>query len=166
MIVPFGDSAADGTPCNIGTNDMCIDGICRKVGCDWAVDSQMKEDQCGVCGGDGKTCTTIQGEFTEKLDMADGFHQILIIPEGSRNIVVEEMDASKNYIGIGKANSEDFYLNGNSMIFMSGEYEIAGTMGLYERIEDLEKLKIPGPIKHNISLNVSEKLEVEIDLKS
>jgi hypothetical protein len=40
------------------------------------------------------------------------------------------------------------------MIFMSGEYEIAGTTGLYERTEDQEKLKIPGPIKYNISLNV------------
>lgn len=29
LIVPWGDSAADGTPCNIGTNDMCIAGICR-----------------------------------------------------------------------------------------------------------------------------------------
>lgn len=29
IIVPWGDSAEDGTPCNIGTNDMCISGICR-----------------------------------------------------------------------------------------------------------------------------------------
>lgn len=29
LIVPWGDSASDGTPCNIGTNDMCISGICR-----------------------------------------------------------------------------------------------------------------------------------------
>ena len=29
MIQAFGDSAEDGTPCNIGTNDMCIGGVCR-----------------------------------------------------------------------------------------------------------------------------------------
>nr|CAD7404410.1 unnamed protein product [Timema poppensis] len=29
MIVPFGDSVDDGTPCNVGTNDMCIKGICK-----------------------------------------------------------------------------------------------------------------------------------------
>lgn len=34
LIVPWGDSAADGTPCLIGTNDMCISGICRVSGCD------------------------------------------------------------------------------------------------------------------------------------
>lgn len=32
LIVPRGDNAADGTPCNIGTNDMCISGICRVSG--------------------------------------------------------------------------------------------------------------------------------------
>lgn len=29
VIVPWGDSALDGTPCNVGTRDMCIAGICR-----------------------------------------------------------------------------------------------------------------------------------------
>lgn len=29
LIVPWGDAAADGTPCNIGTNDLCIAGICK-----------------------------------------------------------------------------------------------------------------------------------------
>lgn len=60
VIVPWGDTAADGTPCNLGTNDMCISGICRKVGCDWTVDSKTSEDQCGICGGNGDNCTTIK----------------------------------------------------------------------------------------------------------
>lgn len=29
MIVPWGEAALDGTPCNVGTRDMCIAGICR-----------------------------------------------------------------------------------------------------------------------------------------
>lgn len=37
---------------------------------------------------------------------------------------------------------------------MSGEYDIAGTVGLYERDSDEERLKIPGPIKEDISLYV------------
>jgi hypothetical protein len=80
------------------------------------VDSNTTEDQCGVCGGNGKTCTTIKGEFTDKVDMIDGFHEVVLIPMGSRNVLVEEMGPSKNFIGIGKASSKDskdFYLNGN-----------------------------------------------------
>lgn len=38
---------------------------------------------------------------------------------------------------------------------MSGEYEIGGSIGLYEREHDLEKLKIPGPTKDDITLYVS-----------
>jgi len=29
LIVPWGDSVMDGTPCNVGTRDMCINGICK-----------------------------------------------------------------------------------------------------------------------------------------
>lgn len=46
-------------------------------------------------------------------------------------------------------------MNGDRLISMSGEYEIASAVGLYERENDQEKLKIPGPIKEEISLYVS-----------
>ncbi|KAJ9585999.1 hypothetical protein L9F63_020363, partial [Diploptera punctata] len=29
VIVPWGESVLDGTPCNVGTRDMCISGICK-----------------------------------------------------------------------------------------------------------------------------------------
>lgn len=29
VIVPWGESVMDGTPCNVGTRDMCINGICK-----------------------------------------------------------------------------------------------------------------------------------------
>lgn len=37
---------------------------------------------------------------------------------------------------------------------MSGEYEIAGAIGLYDRENEQEKLKIPGPIKENLAVYV------------
>lgn len=37
---------------------------------------------------------------------------------------------------------------------MSGEYDIAGTVGLYDRDNEKESLKIPGPIKEDMSLYV------------
>lgn len=68
---------------------------------------------------------------------------------------MEEIGPSKNYIGVGRTNSKYFYLNGNRTISMSGEYIIAGSLGLYNRVEDQEKLRIPGPIKEDISLYVN-----------
>lgn len=38
---------------------------------------------------------------------------------------------------------------------MSGEYEIAGSIALYEREVEKEVIKIPGPIKEDISIHVT-----------
>lgn len=38
---------------------------------------------------------------------------------------------------------------------MSGEYDIAGSIALYERENEKEVIKIPGPIKDDISIHVS-----------
>lgn len=43
------------------------------------------------------------------------------------------------------------------LISMSGEFLIANTMGLYERENEKEKLKVPGPIQHDISIYVCTK---------
>ncbi|XP_028896402.1 A disintegrin and metalloproteinase with thrombospondin motifs 7 isoform X3 [Zeugodacus cucurbitae] len=60
LIANWGDTVKDGTPCGVGTKNMCIDGICKKVGCDWVLDSNMQEDQCGVCGGKSEKCKLIK----------------------------------------------------------------------------------------------------------
>ncbi|XP_041971374.1 protein madd-4 isoform X2 [Aricia agestis] len=36
---------------------MCIDGRCQRVGCDLRVGSSRRVDECGVCGGDGSSCS-------------------------------------------------------------------------------------------------------------
>lgn len=46
-----------------------------------------------------------------------GYTEVITIPSGARNIYVDEMGNSKNYIGIGSAASEKFYLNGKLLVF-------------------------------------------------
>nr|XP_021208563.1 protein madd-4 isoform X1 [Bombyx mori] len=48
---------SDGTRCRAGSLDMCIDGRCQRVGCDLRVGSTRRVDECGVCGGDGSSCS-------------------------------------------------------------------------------------------------------------
>ncbi|XP_049881211.1 protein madd-4 isoform X2 [Pectinophora gossypiella] len=48
---------SDGTRCRPGSLDMCIDGRCQRVGCDLRVGSSRRVDECGVCGGDGSSCS-------------------------------------------------------------------------------------------------------------
>ncbi|XP_041764889.1 A disintegrin and metalloproteinase with thrombospondin motifs 7 [Anopheles merus] len=152
MIVPFGDTAADGTFCNLGTNDMCIGGICRKVGCDWVVDSNTTEDRCGVCGGTGDTCFVKKGEINKKINTTDGVHDVLMIPAGARNVLIEEILPSKNFIGVGRSTGNECYLNCNHFIQLPGEYEVASSLCLYERENEQERLKIPGPIMEDVNV--------------
>lgn len=35
----------------------------QHVGCDHTLGSDVREDRCRVCGGDGSTCETIEGIF-------------------------------------------------------------------------------------------------------
>ncbi|GBP91737.1 A disintegrin and metalloproteinase with thrombospondin motifs 7 [Eumeta japonica] len=51
----------DGTECYLGEHHVCVSGLCKPVGCDQTLDSKAVEDQCGVCHGDGTTCT-VQSE--------------------------------------------------------------------------------------------------------
>ncbi|XP_043465950.1 A disintegrin and metalloproteinase with thrombospondin motifs 12-like isoform X1 [Leptopilina heterotoma] len=151
IIVPLGE-AFDGTPCNLGSRDMCIAGLCRKVGCDWKVDSNAMEDRCGICHGDGTQCETISGSYDNNEGV--GYKEIIVIPAGSRNVKIEEVGENKNYISIGVPNSEKYFLNGQRQITLPGEYLITGTYGHYEREEDMEKVTIPGPIREDIAVYI------------
>ncbi|XP_060526529.1 A disintegrin and metalloproteinase with thrombospondin motifs 7 isoform X2 [Cylas formicarius] len=153
LIVPWGDYAADGTPCSIVSRDICISGICKKVGCDWVVDSTATEDDCGICNGDGTRCDIVRGEY-KKQSSTPGYGEVVVIPSGARNIRVEEKSYSENYIGIESALKKKFYLNGKRHITLPGEYSIAGTQALYERENHLEKIRIPGPIKEPIVVSI------------
>lgn len=54
----------------------------QNVGCDYVVESSAVEDRCGVCHGNGSTCTTVRrtfeeseglGRFLTNLGLAIGF---------------------------------------------------------------------------------------------
>ena len=39
--------------------------IFQHVGCDYVINSNAKEDHCGVCRGDASTCETIKDQYNE-----------------------------------------------------------------------------------------------------
>jgi len=53
----------------------------KVVGCDWMIESTAREDQCGVCHGDGTTCTTVTQHFDTQLGV--GYVEATIIPAGT-----------------------------------------------------------------------------------
>lgn len=53
----------DGTRCMPESNDVCIDGECQSVGCDFVLNSNLVNDLCGVCNGTNSTCLIEEKEI-------------------------------------------------------------------------------------------------------
>uniref|UniRef100_A0A8C6WEV7 ADAMTS/ADAMTS-like cysteine-rich domain-containing protein n=1 Tax=Neogobius melanostomus TaxID=47308 RepID=A0A8C6WEV7_9GOBI len=67
LTVELAPKVLDGTRCRDNALDMCISGVCQEVGCDRQLGSRTKEDNCGVCGGDGSTCRLVRGQTSPHL---------------------------------------------------------------------------------------------------
>ncbi|XP_039992619.1 A disintegrin and metalloproteinase with thrombospondin motifs 7 isoform X2 [Xiphias gladius] len=139
------DAVTDGTPCYEGnrSRDMCINGICKNMGCDYVIDSSAVEDRCGVCHGNGSTCTTVKRTFEESEGL--GYVDIGLIPEGAREIRIEEVAEAGNFLALRSDNPNKYFLNGGWTIQWNGEYKAAGTVFTYVRTGHLENLTSPGP---------------------
>lgn len=95
------------------------------------------------------------------MNTTDGYFDIINLPSGSRHILIEELGPSKNYISLRNAATNESYLNANRLILMPGEFTVGKSMGLYERDDEEEKIKIPGPIQYEMTLSVSNLIIVE-----
>ncbi|CAG2169321.1 unnamed protein product [Oppiella nova] len=57
FVAKLSPKVEDGTRCRAGSLDMCVSGKCLSVGCDLVLGSDNKVDGCGICGGDGTSCS-------------------------------------------------------------------------------------------------------------
>ncbi|KAG5335616.1 ATS7 metalloproteinase, partial [Acromyrmex heyeri] len=152
IYVKISPTANDSTPCKAGTNYMCISGTCRRVGCDWVIDSYAIEDKCGICKGDGTKCSPVVGEFTE-TSLQSAYVKIVTIPKGARSVQVSERKPSENILAVKLAKDKTYCINGDNREFKSGDYECAGTMIIYTHPEpDKEVVEMKGPISEDIEI--------------
>lgn len=124
----------DGTRCfSNETTDICVDGVCVELGCDRILGSGLREDKCRRCGGDGSTCRTVQGVYTQNNGMQVGYNDILNIPKGATNIEIREVKPSKdNYLAIRNL-AGTYYLNGDWRIASPSTFNFADTNWYYTR---------------------------------
>ncbi|XP_078539094.1 A disintegrin and metalloproteinase with thrombospondin motifs 7 [Lissotriton helveticus] len=144
------DAVVDGTPCYEGnaSRDVCINGICKNVGCDYEIDSGAMEDRCGVCQGNASTCQTVKKTFEESEGL--GYVDIGLIPSGAREIRIEEVAEAGNFLALRGEDPENYFLNGGWTIQWNGDYDVAGTTFTYDRQGDLENLSSPGPTREPV----------------
>ncbi|CAH1637578.1 unnamed protein product [Spodoptera littoralis] len=146
----------DGTRCNEDSFDVCVNGVCQHVGCDMMLGSSAREDKCRECRGNGTTCHTMEG-ILDSQDLLTGYNDILLIPEGSTTIIIEEIEPSNNYLALRSKNGT-YYLNGHYHIDFPRSIMIAGALWTYERSQQgfhaPDKLRCKGPITEPLYLSL------------
>uniref|UniRef100_A0AAQ4QFS6 ADAM metallopeptidase with thrombospondin type 1 motif, 10 n=1 Tax=Gasterosteus aculeatus aculeatus TaxID=481459 RepID=A0AAQ4QFS6_GASAC len=136
-------AVVDGTPCRDDSLDVCVNGECKHVGCDRVLGSDVREDRCRVCGGDGSSCVSVEGLFNDSLPEGE----VVRIPKGSVFIHLQELNISLNYLG------DQYFINGKLTIDTPRRFNVAGTTFHYRRPTDgPETLEALGPT--NITLIV------------
>nr|XP_027204924.1 papilin-like [Dermatophagoides pteronyssinus] len=148
----------DGTRCyDDDSNNICLDGVCIELGCDRALGSNIKEDNCRVCGGDGSTCRRVSGVYQQNQGLRTGYNDILYIPAGSTNITIQEVMPTNNYLAI-RNDKGRYYLNGKWKIQPPATYEIADTKFHYQRARRYdnvpEKIRALGPTKEPLFIQL------------
>ncbi|XP_078379474.1 A disintegrin and metalloproteinase with thrombospondin motifs 6-like [Oculina patagonica] len=141
----------DGYRCTRNKKDfsVCIDGNCRPVGCDHVLDSKTVEDRCGVCGGDGNTCTRVRSLYTDSPSMKGPDNAALIteLPMGTKGALFVMANNTLNYLGVQDANGSYIvggHLGGNQV------KPAAGTLVHYRhkrRKPSQDSITITGPTK-------------------
>ncbi|XP_075456279.1 A disintegrin and metalloproteinase with thrombospondin motifs 19 isoform X1 [Ascaphus truei] len=144
------EKALDGTSCGQNGLDICSNGRCQKVGCDGILGSLAREDHCGVCNGNGKSCKIIKGDFNHTRGA--GYVEALVIPAGATRIkVVEEMPAY-SYLALRDASKQS--INDDWKIEDPGTFYMAGTTVHYIRRGLWEKISAKGPTTSPLHLLV------------
>nr|XP_015804609.1 A disintegrin and metalloproteinase with thrombospondin motifs 16 isoform X1 [Nothobranchius furzeri] len=143
----------DGTLCSKDSSNVCIDGLCEKVGCDHVLGSTAVLDVCGVCKGNNSTCKIHKGQYT-KQHFTNQYYGVVIIPAGARSIRVMELNTSSSYLAV-RDTQRHYYLNGLWTVDWPGRHPIAGTVFEYKRPYNRpESLISAGPTNETLVIEI------------
>lgn len=144
----------DGTPCRPDTVDICVGGECKHVGCDRILGSDLREDKCRVCGGDGSSCETIEGVFSADLPGA-GYEEVVWIPRGSVHISLQDLNLSISHLAL-KGDQESLLLEGLPGTPQPHRLPLAGTtFQLRQGPDQTQSLEALGPINASLIVMVT-----------
>uniref|UniRef100_A0A4W5MXY1 ADAMTS like 2 n=1 Tax=Hucho hucho TaxID=62062 RepID=A0A4W5MXY1_9TELE len=150
--------ARDGTSCKYSNyRGVCVDSRCEPIGCDGVLFSPNMLDKCGVCQGDGSSCSRVNGNFRRGATTL-GYSFITSIPEGSWDIQIIERKKSADVLAV-TDQAGNFFFNGNYKVDSPQNFHAAGTIFKYRRPMDvyetgIEYIVAKGPIDQAINVLV------------
>ncbi|XP_023380716.1 A disintegrin and metalloproteinase with thrombospondin motifs 10 isoform X2 [Pteropus vampyrus] len=152
-------AVVDGTPCRPDTVDICVSGECKHVGCDRVLGSDLREDKCRVCGGDGSACETIEGVFSPAL-LGAGYEEVVWIPKGSVHIFIQDLNLSLSHLAL-KGDQESLLLEGLPGTPQPHRLPLAGTtFQLRPGPNQTQSLEALGPINASLIVMVLARTEL------
>ncbi|XP_015230039.1 PREDICTED: ADAMTS-like protein 2 [Cyprinodon variegatus] len=151
-------TARDGTSCKYSSyRGVCVEGTCEPIGCDGVLFSSNTLDKCGVCRGDGSSCSRVTGNFRRGATTL-GYSFITQIPEGSWDIQIIERKKSADVLAV-TDQAGNFFFNGAYKLDSPQNFHAAGTIFKYRRPMDvyetgIEYIVAKGPIDQAINILV------------
>ncbi|XP_078187239.1 ADAMTS-like protein 2 isoform X5 [Callithrix jacchus] len=127
------------------------------IGCDGVLFSTHTLDKCGVCQGDGSSCTHVTGNY-RKGNAHLGYSLVTHIPAGARDIQIVERKKSADVLAL--ADEAGYYFfNGNYKVDSPKNFNIAGTVVKYRRPMDvyetgIEYIVAQGPTNQGLNVMV------------
>ncbi|XP_045696740.1 ADAMTS-like protein 1 isoform X1 [Phyllostomus hastatus] len=142
LVVELAPKVLDGTRCNTDSLDMCISGLCQIVGCDHQLGSIAKEDNCGVCNGDGSTCRLVRGHYKPQLSATKLNDTVVAIPYGSRHVRLFLRGTDHLYLETKTLQGA----KGENSLSSTGIFLVDNSSVDFQKFPDKETLKMVGPL--------------------
>ncbi|KFZ61696.1 ADAMTS-like 2, partial [Antrostomus carolinensis] len=144
--------ARDGTSCKYTDfRGVCVSGKCEPIGCDGILFSTHTLDKCGVCQGDGSSCTHVTGSYRK-----GNSHLVAVLHTSA--LKYDDTDFSLSFEAV--ADEAGYYFfNGNYKVDSPKNFNIAGTVFKYRRPMDvyetgIEYIVAQGPTNQGLNIMV------------
>uniref|UniRef100_A0A665WVY0 Uncharacterized protein n=1 Tax=Echeneis naucrates TaxID=173247 RepID=A0A665WVY0_ECHNA len=164
FIVSRGSQFVDGTRCEsgspppYGSTATCLKGKCQLFGCDGVLRSGKVMDVCGVCGGDGSSCSLTSDSYTG--GQAREYTTFLTLPMNATQVHIVNRAPLFTHMAV-KA-GDRYIVSGTGSMALSMthpsvldddhlEYRLHLTPDL---LPAMEELLLPGPLKQDINIQV------------
>ncbi|XP_034547279.1 A disintegrin and metalloproteinase with thrombospondin motifs 13 isoform X1 [Notolabrus celidotus] len=167
FIVSRGSQFVDGTRCEsdspppFGSTAACLRGKCQLFGCDGVMNSGKVRDVCGMCGGDGSSCTLTSDSYN--AGQAREYTTFLSLPANATQIHIINMAPLFTHMAV--TVGDGYILSGRGSMALNMthpsplddnhlEYRLHLTPDL---LPEMEELLLPGPLQEEINVQVYRK---------
>ncbi|RUS81721.1 hypothetical protein EGW08_010528, partial [Elysia chlorotica] len=146
----------DGTSCDSARDlGICVQGICKPVGCDRVLGSTKPDDKCLVCDGDGRDCDTVV-DSTRRHRLAQSVvNNVVVFPPEARSVRIKIDSLANVLLELRNGMGDSFQLNQLEQTFASRRLaDIDGTLFTYQQDGDSVTYFARGPLEEPLQLQV------------